>query len=236
MPLGPGDVDVWCCSPAPDDPERCLAMLSADERARRFANPADRARFVVTRALVRTVLSRYARVEPAAWRFDYEPGGRPRAAGGPWFSVSHTGGLSLCAVTRTSEAIGVDVERSGRAARVVALADRYFSPDEAADVRAASSEAARRARFFAYWTVKEAYLKARGTGLGARLDRCRFELSAGVASLCSHDRESAAFRFSFVDVGADFVVALALRSPAAPLRPRVAWADPADVTPARACG
>src|SRR5713226_1384012 len=57
------------------------SLLSEDERQRegKFFFAADRHRFVVTRALLRTSLSRYAAVPPAAWRFEVDEYGRPRA-------------------------------------------------------------------------------------------------------------------------------------------------------------
>src|SRR3954451_20032403 len=78
--------------------------LSADERERmtRFVFDRDRRTFLLTRALVRTTLSRYAAVPPAAWRFIANDHGRPeildRAAGVPdlRFNLSHTDGLIAC--------------------------------------------------------------------------------------------------------------------------------------------
>ena len=79
----------------------------------------DRRAFLMTRALVRTTLSRYAPVAPADWRFITNAHGRPeildRPAGVPdlRFNISHTDGLIACAVTIGRE-VGVDVEHIGR--------------------------------------------------------------------------------------------------------------------------
>ena len=66
-------IDLWCTyiSEIGDDSllSRYDALLSAEERARqaRFRFARDQRRFLVTRALVRTVLSRYAAVRPEEW-------------------------------------------------------------------------------------------------------------------------------------------------------------------------
>jgi 4'-phosphopantetheinyl transferase len=74
-------------------------LLSADERQRCHALRSERLRreFVAAHVLVRLVLSRYAPVEPAAWRFGRTSFGRPMIANAGCahvcFSLSHTSGL-----------------------------------------------------------------------------------------------------------------------------------------------
>ena len=57
--------------------------------------------------------------------------------------------------------LGVDVERARRQARTAALARRFFHPDEVRDLAADPCDPR---RFWATWTLKEACLKALGTG------------------------------------------------------------------------
>ena len=59
------------------------------------------------------------------------------------------------------------------AAPPLAVAERYFSAAEAAQLRALTSDAQPR-RFLQLWTLKEAYLKAIGTGLAGGLGRMSF--------------------------------------------------------------
>jgi 4'-phosphopantetheinyl transferase len=175
----PLDVCVWCafCDEIRDEAllgeyER---LLSADERERRsrFVFPHDRHRFLVTRALVRTVLSRYADVAPADWTFIVNPYGRPEiaprhpGAGMLSFSVSHTPGLVVLGVGH-GRALGVDTEHVGGRRAPQGVAERFFAPAEVAALRALS-EADQQRRFFEYWTLKEAYVKARSIGLSLPL-------------------------------------------------------------------
>ena len=162
--------------------DRYLSLLSADEHARmaRLVFERDRRRFLLTRALVRTMLSRYASVAPEAWTFVANVHGRPelldRAVGVPdlRFNISHTDGLIACAVTIGRE-VGVDVEHVGR--RLTQdVAARFFAPQEVADLQALPTPDQPR-MFFDYWTLKEAYIKARGFGLALPLADFAFRLS-----------------------------------------------------------
>lgn len=156
-------------------------LLSQDENDRmaRLIFERDRRAFLVTRALVRTTLSRYASVAPAEWRFIANVHGRPeileRPPGAPdlRFNISHTDGLIACAVTIGRE-VGVDVEHIHRRLSHD-VAGRFFAPAEVTDLRRLPAEDQERV-FFDYWTLKEAYIKARGFGLALPLGDFAFKL------------------------------------------------------------
>lgn len=176
--------------PATDDPlllSRYAALLSPEEEVRRarFAFEHLRHTFLVTRVLVRSVLSRYApHVPPEAWTFSANAYGRPAIAapdpGLPLrFNLSHTDGLVLLGVTLERD-LGVDVEHTGRPSQTVELAADVFSPVENAELLALP-ESARRRRFFELWTLKESYIKARGMGLALPLDGFSYAFRDGHA-------------------------------------------------------
>jgi len=135
----------------------------------------------VTRALVRTVLSRYAEVSPADWRFVANGYGKPeisepREERSLRFNLSHTEGLVVCLVGRDRE-LGVDVEDRTRKGDLLDVADRFFSPFEVKALRALPPEE-QMDRFFLYWTLKESYIKARGMGLALSLSAFSFDLDS----------------------------------------------------------
>jgi 4'-phosphopantetheinyl transferase len=176
-------IALWLADPARlDDAPRdaaAHALLDDDERAReeRFLFERDRRLYVAAHALLRTTLSRHAAVAPGAWRFSAEPSGRPViVAPIPvpplGFSLTHCPGLVGCAVVAGRE-IGVDVE----AIRDVPheLAASVLAPAESAAL-AALPIGARAERFYALWTLKEAYVKARGTGLALPLPAIAFAI------------------------------------------------------------
>jgi 4'-phosphopantetheinyl transferase len=162
--------------------EAYRAWMSPDEHARmaRLIFERDRRRFLMTRALVRSALSRYATIAPAEWTFTTNVHGRPEIVDRPRgvpdlrFNLSHTDGLIACAVTIGRE-IGVDVEHIGR--RLTHdIAGRFFAPREVRDLRALPADEQSKV-FFDYWTLKEAYIKARGFGLALPLADFAFTLA-----------------------------------------------------------
>ncbi|GLI61226.1 hypothetical protein VaNZ11_003521 [Volvox africanus] len=69
---------------------------------------------------------------------------------------------------RVSYAVGLDVERVDRAPRdPMALARRRLAAAEIRDLESLSSVEERARHFMWLWTLKEAYVKARGTGISA---------------------------------------------------------------------
>jgi len=164
-------------------------LLSPDERQRqaRFHFPDDRKRFLLTRAAVRTVLSRYAPVAPVDWVFTANEYGRPaiaelhRQAMGLSFNLSHANGLIALGVCH-NRALGVDSENLATRPASPGIAERFFAHAEVVALNSLP-ESERHLRFFELWTFKEAYIKARGKGLSIPLDRFSFSFAdpAGIA-------------------------------------------------------
>jgi 4'-phosphopantetheinyl transferase len=166
--------------------QRYRALLSPPElqAQQRFHFEKDRHRYLVTRALVRTVLSRYAPIAPQDWEFAANAYGKPSVAKSMAhsaalaqtlsFNVSHTQDLVVLGVTHGA-ALGVDVESTQRGAALDA-AQAFFAPSEVADLAQLPAHL-QADRFFQYWTLKESYIKARGLGLSIGLDQFSFDLS-----------------------------------------------------------
>lgn len=186
LPLREGEVDIWIAVvdqvPGVDLAAQFECVLTADERARhgRFLFEKDRRRYLVTRSLVRYVLSRYIPIAPADWRFDATEFGRPTIANahpdtrGLTFNISHSDRVVLLGVTRDVQ-LGIDVEDLQR--RIpLDVADGFFSADEVRQLRSLP-EALQPGRFLDFWTLKESYIKARGKGLSLPLDQFGFDLS-----------------------------------------------------------
>jgi 4'-phosphopantetheinyl transferase len=164
---------------APGLLESYEALLAPDERDqhRRFAFEPRRHEYLVTRALARTVLSRYGPLPPAAWRFARGPRGRPELDPpcGLSFNLSNAPGLVACAVAR--HAVGVDLEPFDQGEAILALAGTVLSEAERRALEALPG-AQRPGRALALWTLKEAYLKAVGAGLALPLQEAGFAVDA----------------------------------------------------------
>lgn len=195
------------------------AWLSNAERARRdrIVHPRALAEFLAGRRLLRHVVAPLCGVEPAALTIVESERGAlsiDPAHGAAWhFNISHTDGLVALALARAP--IGVDVEWLARPGRTVELAERYFAKAEVAALRALPIEH-QRDRFFALWTLKESYIKARGEGLAIPLDSFAFTLEGAAIAIAidprANDAPGARWRFGLADVGEAHRVAVAVSS------------------------
>jgi 4'-phosphopantetheinyl transferase len=159
--------------------ERLLAIywsvLNSEERLRhdRFRFKRDQRQYLVTRALVRWVLSQRAGVAPEEFVFSTNAWGKPeirKPSGLPLrFNAANTRGMVACVVALAHD-VGVDVEDTTRLGETVGIAERFFSKAEVEELRALPAQL-QRERFFDYWTLKEAYVKGRGMGLSMPLHK-----------------------------------------------------------------
>jgi 4'-phosphopantetheinyl transferase len=197
---------------------RYQSVLSAQEtsRHRRFLFEKDRRQFLISHTLLRTALSQYVDVPPAAWVFATNDHGKPQIAapaGLPLcFNLSHTRGLAVVAVTR-DRAVGVDAENLERADPGLDLAKRFFAAAEVEQLCCLEANQ-RKAAFFDFWTLKEAYIKARGLGLALPLDGFVFHLDdAGPPRITFTDKitdDSARWQFVQLRPASNFKIAVAV--------------------------
>jgi 4'-phosphopantetheinyl transferase len=231
LALGTRDVHVWLAGESlADEAEtaaRFRASMSADERTRheRFAAESPRRLDLVARGLQRGALSHYEPgVDPAAWRFVRSATGRPSLAPpfdstGLHFNLAHARGLVVMAVGRVPT-IGIDVEALDKRVRLE-IANRYFSEREAAELFELPP-AEQAARFLRLWTLKEAYVKATGTGIAGGLGRMTFGFDATGAVTFERADDPRAGQWVFRELGfRGYLVALAFLDPAATAAPLV---------------
>jgi 4'-phosphopantetheinyl transferase len=170
--------------------KRALTWLSPGERDRyhRYRRDADRAMFLLGRVMARALVGRALGVAPLEWTWREGVYGRPEveaadSAGGRAcsFNLAHSGGLVVCGLAETA-AVGVDVEDRGRVAVDRRVVRRFCAPREIADIES-RGETGWHDRFLEYWTLKEAYLKARGVGIAVPLADLSFSLAAPAPTL-----------------------------------------------------
>jgi 4'-phosphopantetheinyl transferase len=171
----------WSLQTGPFVGDDAQAPLSDDERARQrsFVSPELRRRFGAARAGLRTLLGRHLDLDPRRLAFATNEFGKPRLAGDGQvhFNLSHCEERAVLAISDTAE-VGIDLECE-RPIEHVDLAKRYFHPNEVTAITASPDEAEQRRAFFLVWTLKEAVVKALGTGLSTPLDS--FEIAIGVS-------------------------------------------------------
>lgn len=160
----------------------CLELLTPieQERSRYFSAPGPALEFVLGRSLLRSILGGYLGIAPRDVQIRVGPHGKPELedpSSAIKFSLAHSHGLISCVAARDCD-LGLDVEDAHRRVDPVALAARFFDANELTELLS-HSPAARPFRFYQYWTLKEACLKAIGAGLTEPLDRFCFRFDAG---------------------------------------------------------
>lgn len=143
-----------------------MSLLAEDEwrRSQRFKFLELQQRFILGRGALRQILGHYLGQHPTTIQFSYGAQGKPLVAGLA-FNFSHTKDWALCAVTGHPELLlGVDLEAENRVSDPLSLAKRFFHPQEFAYLQRCPREQ-QQATFLQFWTLKEAYLKAKGVGL-----------------------------------------------------------------------
>ena len=174
-----------------------LAWLDQEEQSRRqrFRHDGARRRFALCRAALRAILCSQLGCPNQQLAFGASQHGKPYALvnGQPapiGFNVSHGSDHGLIAFAAEGR-LGVDLEERSTTRDLDALIGSVLGPDERAELALARGNH-RRHLFYHLWTVKEALIKALGTGHS--LDVSQIE----VPSSMLHGRKTGIFRFPHI--------------------------------------
>lgn len=170
-PLPEATVHVWHAGLDVDEAtfQRLTAVTSADERhrARRVRVASAGRRFLVARAILRTLLGAYLDASPAALPLPAGGSEKPRLLEPEEpelrFNVSHSGDTALLAFARRLE-VGIDIECEVQGRAPERLVRRYCS-DAERRLLDGMDGSARSAAALVIWTRKEALAKAWGRGV-----------------------------------------------------------------------
>ena len=157
------------------------AWLSAPEtaRAERFHFARDRNRYIRGRGFLRSILGQVCGQDPASLVLGTGAQGKPFLLNSQLaFNLSHSGGLAVLAISKTGP-LGIDLEFIDRQADIAGLAQSCLTEQETA-VLARLPEHERRARFFAFWTAKEARMKLTGEGMSLGPQQIELDLRNGM--------------------------------------------------------
>ena len=203
-----------------------VRSLPDDEQARfaKYRHAPSAHEFLVGRLLARRWLAALTGTAAAGIALVEGPRGRPAIAAPATslqFNLAHSGGVVACILSDGREA-GVDVEYLDRRPVPADLWHRFCAPSEIADIEAQPLDA-RQQRFLTYWTLKEAYLKARGLGIAVELADVAFSVTGlhpTVAFRESLDGTPADWAFGMFEAGPRHLISWA--TPQAPGTPRPA--------------
>jgi len=205
---------------------RKLARLLSPEERRRadaFAFERDARRFIVSHAVLRTLLGHAAGIPPGELSFRREPGLKPfleaSTAQPIHFSLSRSEELALIGLA--SRPLGVDIECLGKTVDTEALSDFVLSEREQEAFRRLDPGDRQRA-FLQYWIQKEAYLKAIGQGLNVSPATVEVSLdpdhTVGLKSIAGDSRAAARWYVDLVVPREGYVGAVAIPSGRRPVQ------------------
>ena len=183
--LNDDEVHVWLVNAgAKDIPQDLLATsLSEDEkeRAARFKFVKDRRLYIAAHAALRSLLANTCELPRTRFNLSQDLTANPRSLRhlppAVWSSISPTPTRSALVAVARQRAVGVDVEFVKREFSFDELARRFFTTKEVAAL-CELPQTLQREAFFKCWTSKEAFLKAKGTGLSGKLDEVAITLAA----------------------------------------------------------
>ncbi|ELR97510.1 4'-phosphopantetheinyl transferase superfamily protein [Gloeocapsa sp. PCC 73106] len=198
--LTPPQAHIWCAQvqQIPTQIQQLWHLLNPVERkkAADFQFERHRNAFITGRGYLRIILSRYLQLKPQEIEFNYTPKGKPYLAhqfleSNLQFNLSHSHELILYALT-LDKPIGIDLEYLRPFPEAEKIAQRFFSPREAAFI-SNCPDSLKSPAFFQGWTSKEAVLKATGEGIGGGLEKIEVELDPSQeAKLLSLDGDTQA--------------------------------------------
>ncbi len=172
----------------------CVLSPEELQRSQKFLNSRDAQRYIAAHGVLRHILSRYAPISPQEWKFKTNHYGKPVLRADTrspdlYFSLSYTDKYFACAISH-EPVIGLDLEKITPTEDLVNQIQRYCSPEEQQILKSLTVHQRQR-QFFKLWTLKEAFVKARGIGLVYPIRALSFDLSDELSICVSVDDEPA---------------------------------------------
>jgi 4'-phosphopantetheinyl transferase len=196
---------------------RLTNTLSPNEiaRADRFKFEEHKNRFIAARGYLRQILSSYLQKSCCEITFKYSDRGKPKLPNtNLQFNVSHSQNIALYGFTDRN-LIGIDIEYLRSNVECDKIAKRFFNEREFQIINNLLKEK-KAQTFFQFWTIKEAYLKATGEGLGGGLETVEIEfnrnLEAVVKAIANSEAEAHNWFFESFIPETDFVASVAVNT------------------------
>ena len=180
--------------------EKWFSEMSEERMAEvlRLKSSEKQAQKIAAHHLCRSSISEFCGIPETDIILARTESGKPYAVGLPvHFSVSHSGDYAVCAVSENE--IGIDIERIREINPNVA---RRFSSENEIEYISSNENG-----LFEIWTLKEAYFKCIGTGLGTDIKSVSFSIQpSGI--ICSES----GFECSFAEIGQGYICSVCERT------------------------
>ncbi|MCP3931880.1 MAG: 4'-phosphopantetheinyl transferase superfamily protein [Bacteroidetes bacterium] len=168
--------------------EQCQSILSKEELEKTdfFKFKEARIQYIISQGVLRILLANYLKITPQKVNIGRKPKGKPYSLDDKslFFNMSNSEGLCVFAFSRESE-VGIDVEKKRKLADLQDMINRNFTASEIQFIKRNPEEELE--RFFRFWTIKEAYLKAIGEGMRLTPDKLEFTIDRNTVKLLSRE-------------------------------------------------
>ncbi|MED0658868.1 4'-phosphopantetheinyl transferase family protein [Bacillus smithii] len=147
-----------------------LLNRETKKKISRFLNESDKIRSLLSHLFLKYLISRELSCDLTDIQLAYEKYGKPYLLSSKElsFNISHSG--EFIAIAISNENVGIDIQEYIDL-DYEELAMRFFTKQEYNYISSASNV---KENFFRIWTLKESYLKARGSGLHSPLNSFYF--------------------------------------------------------------
>lgn len=171
MPISKDQVDIWLIDINQKNYNQALSVkyFLSDLEIRKqhsFLLKKDQRSYLISHIALRFILSQYLNISPQLIEYKFNSYGKPSIAcyySELYFNLSHSGQLACIAIS--AKEIGIDIEYISKDFNYLEIANHYFVEKERTLINNQKDCANRLKMFLKIWTMKEALLKATGTGL-----------------------------------------------------------------------
>lgn len=183
-----GDLQIWSISLDADEKFRNACKNALDEKGRKridyFKFKQVQESYIISQGGLRLLLSHYLGIPPKEIQIGKLSKGKPYSIDNPnlCFNMSNSGRKVVYAFSM-DEDVGIDLEKIRELPDLDELIEKNYIPSERDYINKLPEQ--RQYRFFQFWTIKEAYLKAIGVGMRIPPDNIAFSIQNGEYKLQS---------------------------------------------------
>lgn len=215
-----GDVHIWETSldASKELTEKCFNSLSQPEKERSafFKFEKVQNNYVISQGILHLLLGMYLNIDADKVKLGRHAKGKPFSADNLnlRFNMSNSGRKVVYAFSMEEE-LGIDLEFSRDLDDLNDLITKNFTSSEIDYITKNPSE--KKYRFFKFWTIKEAYLKAIGEGMRLPPDKLEFSINNGKFKLQSINGvdEQDDWDFKDFNLGDNYIGTLVLKNTSA---------------------
>lgn len=175
------NIELYFCYISDFSKDALIEILSPSEcqKVKSFRLEEEQNQFLISKALLKLILARYTGQTAQSIQLSYSINGKPYITNksGVQFNLSHTGNALLIGFTKNVD-IGVDIERVNRTVNFSKIIPLLYSEKELETFNSLKDND-KNDSFFKSWTCKEAFIKAKGSGLTFPINQLELSLLDG---------------------------------------------------------